>query len=136
MDELDRKIVGELKRNARASNVEIAKAVKLTEGAVRKRIQNLIDSKVIRRFTVELSPGAELFAVVMVKAKDETKKMMEEISRSGLANDAYEISGEYDGCVILSAPAMEELDSKIDSLRKLPPVADTKTFMSFRRWVA
>jgi len=135
-DELDTRIIMELKKNARASNVEIAKAVGLTEGAVRKRMQHLIDSKVITRFTVELSSGGEMFAVVMVKAKGETKKMMAGVSGSGLAHEAYEISGEYDACVILSAPTMEELDSKIDSLRKLPAVADTKTFVSFRRWVA
>jgi DNA-binding Lrp family transcriptional regulator len=133
-DELDTKILRELKKNSRSSNVEIAKAVGLTEGAVRKRIQTLIESKVIERFTVELSSGAEHFAVVMVKAKGETKKMMAGISSSSLAHEAYEVSGEYDACVILSAPTMEELDSKIDSLRGLPSVADTKTFVSFKRW--
>jgi DNA-binding Lrp family transcriptional regulator len=133
-DALDDKILIELKKNSRASNVEIAKAVKLTEGAVRRRIQQLIDNGTIKRFTLELSSGKEIFAVVMVKAKSETKKMMAEIAKLDIARDAYEISGEYDACIIISGADMGEVDSKIDRIRGCKDVADTKTFMSFRRW--
>jgi DNA-binding Lrp family transcriptional regulator len=133
-DELDDAIIRELKKDSRQSNVDIAKTVGLTEGAVRRRIQHLSDSGIIRRFTIELSAGKEISAVVMVKAKAETKRMMGEISQLGLARDAYEISGEYDACVILSGADMDEVDSKIDKIRGCKDVADTKTFLSFRRW--
>jgi|SRR5271157_3262373 len=134
VDELDDAIIRELKKNSRASNVEIAKSVGLTEGAVRRRIQQLVDSGAIRRFTVELSSGKEIFAVVMAKARGETKKMMAEIAQLNVARDAYEISGEYDACIIISGADMDEVDSKIDRIRGCKDVADTKTFMSFRHW--
>ncbi len=133
LDEKDEGILRMLRKNSRTPNVEIAKSVGLTEGAVRNRIERLVKTGVIRRFTVDLSAGG-FSGIVMLKARGETKKMMEEISSSGVARDAYEISGEYDGCAILEGSSLEEVDSKIDRLRKLKGVADTRTFIPFRKW--
>ncbi|VVC03806.1 HTH-type transcriptional regulator LysM [Candidatus Bilamarchaeum dharawalense] len=132
-DEKDEKILSMLTSNSRASNVEIARAVDLTEGAVRNRIDHLIKNNSIKRFTIETS-GGTYFGIVMLKAKHDVKKMMTEISESKLAKDAYEISGDYDGCVILEGMSLEEIDGKIDEIRKLNDVQDTKTFISFKRW--
>ena len=41
MDELNRKIIGLLTKNARITNTEIAKGLGLSESAVRYRIKNL-----------------------------------------------------------------------------------------------
>lgn len=48
--------MAELQRDGRQSNVSIAKRVGLTEGAVRRRIDNLIESGAIR-FTVAVDPA-------------------------------------------------------------------------------
>ncbi|MBI5227148.1 Lrp/AsnC family transcriptional regulator [Candidatus Micrarchaeota archaeon] len=133
-DELDKKILGLLKNNSRMSNVEIAKTIGLTEGAVRHRIDSLLKQGVIKRFTLDLSSEEELFAIVMVKSKTDSKKMMKDVSSLKLANDAYEISGEFDGCVILSGSSMEVIDKKIDQIRSCNSVADTKTFISLHHW--
>lgn len=132
-DDVDDKILGMLKSNSRSTNVEIAKAVGLTEGAVRNRIDHLVKNKVISRFTIETSSGT-YFGIVMVKAKHETKKMMAEIQEAKIAKESYEISGDYDGCVILEGVSLEEIDKKIDEIRKLVDVQDTKTFISFKKW--
>jgi len=133
LDDKDEKIIGMLRKNARTSNVEIAREVGLTEGAVRNRIDHLLRGGVIRRFTVETAAGA-YYGIVMLKAKSETKKMMAELSSSGLASEAFEISGEYDGCAILEGASLEEVDRKIDRIRKLKGVLDTRTFIPFRKW--
>lgn len=133
LDDKDEKIIGMLRKNSRTPNVGIAREVGLTEGAVRNRIDHLVRDGVIRRFTIETSFGA-YYGIVMLKAKGETKKMMAELSSSGLASEAFEISGEYDGCVILEGVSLEEVDRKIDKIRKLKGVLDTKTFIPFRRW--
>ena len=133
-DDIDDKILGLLKNNSRSTNVEIAKNVGLTEGAVRNRIDHLVKNGAITRFTIETSTKNSFFAIVMLKARNETKKMMAEINESKLARDAYEISGDFDGCVIIEGNTLEEIDSKIDELRKLKDVSDTKTFISLKRW--
>ncbi len=133
LDEKDEKILSILKQNARTPNVEIAKSLGLTEGAVRHRIEVLIKNKTIERFTIETS-RASYYGVVMVRAKHETKKMMADIANAKIAKEAYEISGEYDGCIILEATSLDEIDQKVDRLRKLKSVVDTRTFISFRKW--
>ncbi len=134
LDDTDAKIIEMLKKDARTSNTSIARSIGLTEGAVRFRIRKLAASGVIRRFTVEVSEEASTFAVLMVKARGETKRMMGAISDLGVQKDAYEISGEFDGCIILEGAAVDEIDRKIDRVRKLKEVADTRSFISFRRW--
>lgn len=133
IDEKDEKIISLLKKNARTPNVEIAKEVGLTEGAVRHRIEQLLGSGAIARFTIEAS-GASYYGIIMLKAKHETKKMMADISASGIAHESYEIAGEYDGCLIIEGSSLEEVDNKIDKIRKIKSVADTKTFVSLKRW--
>ncbi|MEK6982584.1 MAG: Lrp/AsnC family transcriptional regulator [Candidatus Micrarchaeota archaeon] len=134
IDDIDRKIISLLKINSRISNVELAKEVNLTEGAVRRRIEQLLNNKIIRNFTIDVDEHEENFAVVMVKAKAETKKMMHDIISLNLVKEAYEISGDYDGCIIISAENLEAIDTKIDKIRHLKSVKDTKTFISLKKY--
>ena len=53
-DKIDEKIVGYLKEDSRESFVDIGKKLKLSESAVRRRVKNLVDSKTINKFTIEL----------------------------------------------------------------------------------
>ena len=133
-DEKDSKILSLLKKNSRASNTEIAQAVGLSEGAVRQRIKSLIQKGTIKRFTIETSSEAGNQAVVMIKAKGNTKKMMGEITKLPGVRSGFEISGSYDACLILFAENMEELDKRIDEIRALPTVEDTRTFIALKEW--
>lgn len=132
-DEIDKKILEILIADSRTPNVKIASSVGLTEGAVRRRILNLIKTGVIKSFSIDVQSGI-FFGLVMVKARGETKTMMSEISSLAIHTDAYEIAGEFDGCIIISGNSMEALDAKIESIRKIKSVADTKTYISLKRW--
>jgi|WetSurMetagenome_2_1015567.scaffolds.fasta_scaffold223144_2 DNA-binding Lrp family transcriptional regulator len=134
LDAVDERILEMLKSDSRGSNVSIAKTLGITEGAVRWRIKKMVETGVIRRFTAEISGGATTFAVLMIKARGETKKMMASIAGLKIHRDAYEISGEYDCCIILEGSSVEDIDQKIDQIRKVKEVADTRTFISFGRW--
>lgn len=134
IDDVDRKIIQLLKLNARSSNVELAKEVNLTEGAVRRRIEQLLNTKIIRNFTIDVDEHEENFAVVMVKARGETKKMMQDILSLNIVKEAYEVSGDYDSCIILKGQNLEDIDNKIDKVRHLKSVKDTKTFISLKKY--
>jgi len=127
LDDLDLKIVEILKRNSRTRNVEIAKKLGVTEGAVRVRIKNLVKNKIIQRFTVETSQiGMEGF--VLVKAK--TKMMKNVVDKMSKFTDRiYELSGEYDIAAMIWAGTVEELNSKVDNIRKLEGVLETNTLI-------
>ena len=57
IDKIDEMILNILRENSRRTNVDIGNAVGLSEGAVRNRIQALIDSEIIKKFTIEVTPS-------------------------------------------------------------------------------
>ena len=130
----DAKLIELLKKNSRASNTELAREVGLSEGAVRQRIKSLIERGTIKRFTIETGSAGGNQAVVLVKAKGNTKRMMKQLSGLIGVKHAYEISGSYDACIIITADNMENLDTNIDLIRSIPSVADTRTFISLKEW--
>jgi Lrp/AsnC family transcriptional regulator for asnA, asnC and gidA len=48
LDDLDRKIIDRLSRDARTSNREIARELDVTEGTIRARIKRLLEERIIR----------------------------------------------------------------------------------------
>lgn len=52
MDELDRKIIGLLQMDGRASNAKIAREVGVSEGTVRRRLRRLIQDDVVKVIAV------------------------------------------------------------------------------------
>ncbi|MDO8554299.1 MAG: Lrp/AsnC family transcriptional regulator [Candidatus Micrarchaeota archaeon] len=133
-DQKDAKILELLKKNARIRNVDIAKEVELTEGAVRARIERMLNDGAILQFTIKSSEVNQQHAVIMAKAKHNTKKMMIEISKSNIADEAYEISGDFDAFLVISGATIDEIDKKIDKLRELKDVTDTRTYISLKKW--
>ncbi|MBS7624304.1 MAG: Lrp/AsnC family transcriptional regulator [Candidatus Bathyarchaeia archaeon] len=129
MDQIDIEILRVLKENARAKYVEIAKRVGLTEGAVRRRIKQLKNEGVIRRFTVETSVDFE--GIVLVETEPaKTREVTQEIKR--IADKVFEVSGEYDIAALIQAYTIEELNAKIDEIRNLPWVLNTKTLIKLK----
>ena len=133
VDSIDQKILAVLKKDSRTSNTSIAKQVGLTEGAVRARITKMLKQKVIERFTIEANEGKN-FAIVMVNAKSSTKDVMRELAKLHISEHAYEISGAYDGCLIIEGESIDAIDEKIDQIRALKSVEDTQTFIVLRKW--
>ena len=126
MDEIDFSILGILKANARTKYVKIAEAVGLTEGAVRRRMRELVRQGVIRKFTIETS--VELEGLVLVRTEPtHTGKAAAEIRR--IAERVFETSGDYDIAALIQAQTMAELNQKIDTIRRLPDVLTTNTLV-------
>ena len=53
-DKIDDEILKILKDDSRESFVDIGKKLKLSESAVRRRVKNLSDAKIIKKFTIEI----------------------------------------------------------------------------------
>jgi len=103
LDETDRKIIDSLKNNSRLSWKEIGGKVHMTGQAVAARIERLIDSGVIRKFTIDADKekmGITITGYITVYMKttrhDELKAM---IKSSEAVTKASRISG--DGCYLL-----------------------------------
>ncbi|RJS76920.1 Lrp/AsnC family transcriptional regulator [Candidatus Bathyarchaeota archaeon] len=126
MDEIDLKILKILKQNSRAKYVRIAESVGLTEGAVRRRIRALTATGIIKRFTVETA--AEFEGIVLVETMPTTTKNITSTIEK-IATRVFEVSGDYDVAALIQAFTMDELNRKIDEIRKLPGVQNTNTLI-------
>ena len=71
-DKIDDKIIGFLRDDARESFVEIGKKLKLSESAVRRRVKNLVDNKVIEKFTVQMGESNTTSAIVLISVDSAT----------------------------------------------------------------
>ena len=127
-DKVDESILEFLRKDSRESFVEIGKKLKLSESAIRHRVKNMVGSGTITKFTVE-EGGGQPEALVMVSADSsiDTSKVSLKLTKLNAVKKIYEITGQYDICVIIQAPNIREINACIDDLRKITGVTDTNT---------
>ncbi len=134
-DKIDEKIIEYLKDDSRESFVDIGKKLKLSESAVRRRVKNLVDSRTIKRFTLELGEENTTSAIVLVSVDSatDTSKVSLKLAKLEGVKTVYEITGQYDITTIMSATNIAEINNSIDALRKIPGVVDTNTVIILRK---
>jgi DNA-binding Lrp family transcriptional regulator len=136
MDDTDRAIIKILKDNGRATYGDIGKKVGLSEGAVRKRIKALVDSGVIRQFTVKvgLTEGAEAITLLSVNPSLPTSEVSKIIKKMPNVETVYEITGQYDIAVIVTGLNVAEVNECVEKIRRVEGVANTNTMIILRSW--
>lgn len=136
-DELDRRIVRELQRNARESTSNIAARLDVARSTVHERIARMEKDGVITGYSVVLSrnPSEENVQVmVFLELKQqETRKVLQKISQYSEVRVCLSINGEFDLFVSVEAPRIEDLDIVIDEIGMMPGVLRTKSFVVFGR---
>ncbi len=134
-DKVDEKIIEYLKENSRESFVDIGKKLKLSESAVRRRVKNLLGGGTIKKFTLELGEENATSAIVLVSVDSatDTSKVSIKLAKLEGVKTVYEITGQYDITVIISAATIVEINNSIDALRKIPGVVDTNTVIILKK---
>lgn len=129
IDSLDDQIIKILQSNSRKSFVEIADEIRLSESAVRRRVKNLIDSGIIKRFTIELEASKKTSAITLISVSStaDTSVVSSNLMKLNGVEIIYEITGQYDIAVIIVAPTIAEINKYIDEVRKIEGVSDTNT---------
>ena len=133
-DKIDDKIIRFHRDDARESFVEIGKKLKLSESAVRRRVKNLVDNKVIEKFTVQMGENNTTSAIVLISVDSatDTSKVSIKLTKLEAVKTVYEITGQYDISVIIRAANISEINGCIDELRKIQGVIDTNTVIILR----
>ena len=136
-DKIDEKIIGYLKDDSRESFVDIGKKLKLSESAIRRRVKNLVDSKTISKFTIEIGEDNVTSAIVLVSVDSatDTSKVSAKLAKLEGVKTVYEITGQYDITTIMSGSSIAEINNSIDALRKISGVVDTNTVIILRKVV-
>ena len=133
-DKVDDEILKILKDDSRESFVDIGKKLKLSESAVRRRVKNLIDNQIIKKFTIEIGEQNATKAIVLlsVESSMDTSKVSAKLTKLDGVKTVFEITGQYDIAVVILSPNITEINLAIDALRKVPGVSDTNTVIILR----
>jgi DNA-binding Lrp family transcriptional regulator len=129
VDETDEKIIRILQADSRKAFVEIASEIGLSESAVRRRVKNLVDRMIIKRFTFELGATDKTSAITLISVAStaDTSAVSKELMNLNGVKVVYEITGQYDIAAIIAAPAIADINKCIDDVRKIEGVSDTDT---------
>ncbi len=136
MDETDEKILQILRSEARTPYTEISKVTGLSEGAVRKRIGNLVKSGVIRRFTIDTSIG-DVKALILISTAPSTPthKVAQTVKAVAGVDSVFEVTGEYDISALAYGSDIAEVNRIIDEIRGVEGVQNTRTLFVLRSWL-
>src|SRR5438445_5812473 len=133
-DKTDDAIIEILKKNSRGSFVVIGQKLGLSESAVRRRVKNLTDGGIIKKFTIETGDANSTSAIILISVDSatDTSKVSAKLAKLQGVHTVFEITGQYDIAVIIRAPTITDINACIDNLRKVPGVFDTNTVIILR----
>ena len=133
-NEFDQRILEILRLDSRKSFVDIGKELGLSESAIRRRIKNLIDNGTISRFTIEGNSSKKTSAITLlsVSSTTDTNSVASKLQDIVGVKVIYEITGQYDVAVIISAGSINEINSSIDEITRIQGVSHTHTVIILR----
>jgi DNA-binding Lrp family transcriptional regulator len=128
MDDLDRRILNILRRDARTPYTEIADRVGTSEGTVRNRVERMTDEGVIERFTVATRTGnIKAMIEVSVAVDVDTTVVSDHMAEWPEVDFVWQVSGEEDIVLIVDAADTAAVNDLITQARELDEVKSTKT---------
>ncbi|MFC6953869.1 MULTISPECIES: Lrp/AsnC family transcriptional regulator [Halorubellus] len=128
MDELDRRILNILRRDARTPYTEIAEEVGTSEGTVRNRVERMTEDDVIERFTVSTRTGnVKAMIEVGVAVDVATGEVADRMADWDEVDFVWMVSGEEDIVLVVDAADTQGVNELITQARELEEVDATKT---------
>ena len=128
MDDLDRRILAVLRRDARTPYTEIAERVGTSEGTIRNRVERMLDDGIIERFTVTTRTGnVKAMIEVSVAVDVDTARVSEAMAEWEEVDFVWQVSGEEDIVLVADAVDTDAVNDLITQARELDEVRSTKT---------
>jgi DNA-binding Lrp family transcriptional regulator len=131
IDELDRKILGILCKDASVNYESIASEVGTSVGTVHNRIKRMKEEKIIARIIPELDAkklGFDICALIDVRIKGgHLEELLKKFSKYPNICSIYDITGEYDTTFVAKFHNTEELNKFIKDLAGQKFVLRTST---------
>ena len=128
MDDLDRRILSILRRDARTPYTEIADRVGTSEGTVRNRVERLTEEGIIERFTVTTRTGnVKAMIEISVEMNVNTAAVGARMVEWDEVDFVWQVSGEDDIVLVVDAVDTRAVNELITQARELDEVKSTKT---------
>ncbi|MFH0906009.1 MAG: Lrp/AsnC family transcriptional regulator [archaeon] len=123
LDKIDKYIIEQLTINGRVSFANIAKEINLTDVAIKKRLDRLMQKGIIKKISVEIdyeilgfNEKVELFLSIDPSKQKEIIKKLKEIED---IKEINEIAGEYNFIIKLIAIDKNDLKLILDNIYKI-----------------
>ena len=133
LDHQDRTILQELLADGRASHRELAERTGFSLATVNRRIRSLEAGRVIRGYTALVDPeavGWTLTAVIGLRIdKGYVRSVHEKISGDPRIFGVYDVTGEWDGLVLVRLRDREDLDDLVKTTLSLAHIQRTNTMV-------
>ena len=135
LDSFDQKILAVLRENARATNVEIAQRVGLSEAPCSRRIRRLEELGVIEGYTARLNPeavglGFRAYVTLVLDyiTGSTAQQFIDRIGEIPEVVSCYIVSGGYDAILyVAAADSRAYSDIVFYKLRQIPGVKDVRS---------
>ena len=134
MDALDKLILEQLLEDSRRSVTEIAKAISLSHSATRIRLFKLVETGVVKRFTIELgeetgdlTPSNQIdrpfkvssaFLLIQLKESQNLEDFSASLQQMPEISSAYQICGEFNCMIHLECESPDQLNAVIETLER------------------
>ncbi len=135
LDELSKRIVEQLQQDGRRAYATIARAVGLSEPAVRQRVQRLLDAGVMQIVAVTdpLRVGFKRQAMVGLKVDGDSREAARQLAALDEVDYVVVCAGSFDLIVEIVCEDDEHLLRILnDHVRTIPAVTNTETFVYLR----
>lgn len=137
LDRIDKKILVELQKNGRISNVELSKRVGLSPTPCLERVRRLESTGIIEGYRAILNPesvGASLLVFVEITLEKTAQNVFSEFSKAVLSFDeileCHLVSGSFDYLLKTRVKNMASYRKLLgDTLLKLPYVSASRTYV-------
>ncbi|HYP46687.1 MAG TPA: Lrp/AsnC family transcriptional regulator [Propionibacteriaceae bacterium] len=132
IDDVDHKILARLVDNARESYAAIGAAVGLSTAATKRRVDRLRSVGIIRRYTAEVEQSAlgwniEAFVELYCEGQVPPSRMREMVRSIPEAVEAYTVTGESDGILLVRCSDASHLEKVLGVIRNYPGVNRTRS---------
>jgi len=136
LDDVDRKVLRELQRDARASFKTIAKEIGVSEATIFVRVKKLTEKGVLKGFKAVVDPrtvGKTLTAFILVRAQPKAyPAMLAALKKLEDIYEIYDVTGQYYSILKVRTSGTDELSKIIDEIGSVEGVAGTETMIVFR----
>lgn len=138
MDAVDQRIIALLQRNARITNVELAKANGMAPSSMLDRVRRLEERGVIKGYTTVLDPhkvGVGLEAIVMICLTRHQERSIDAFEDSVRAvpevRACWHVAGRYDYALLVAVRDIAHLGELIKrELSAIPGIEKQETFLT------
>jgi DNA-binding Lrp family transcriptional regulator len=129
MDELDRSLVGLLRKDARASVADLATALHVSRGTVTNRMARLERDAVILGYTaIVADDAAPIRAWTSIRVEgNATNSVLAALLREPGVTAVYDTNGKWDLLAQLETKSTAELSELLNRIRQLPSITDSET---------